>query len=526
VTTRTLTSVGIDVGTTTTRMVVSRLRVHAPHRTGGAPRLVPDVARTVHAGAVHLTPLLGPDRIDLDALRALVTEEYAAAGIDPDEVDSGAVVVTGETALRRDADEVARTLSLGSGRFVVAVAGPRLEARIAGQGSGAAARSGERYGPVVNLDVGGGSTNRAAFRAGRVEATSAILVGGRAIELDPATGRITALGPHVAPLLAAAELDLDVGSAPSLDDLRRLTTLQARLVADELLGVEHPLLDELALTPLGPAADPDAEVLVSGGVGDCLRDRAAGGRDPRPVASVAEAARYGDLGPLLAEALATEPRLAARGLAPAPHAGGATVAGAATRTVTLSGTTIWVDDRHLPLRDLVVVRPVLDHLDGPAAGADAVAAAVAEPLRRAGPDHGVPALALDLPARLGFDALQAVAAGTVAAAREVLDGRLGDAPLVVVCPEDLGRALGQAIHTRDPELGLVVVDRVALDDGDLIDLGRRDGPRGAVPVSVKTLVFTRDGDRADADRARDRDGDRSDPDHEEVPRGAHDQAVR
>jgi ethanolamine utilization protein EutA len=130
-----------------------------------------------------------------------VHEEYAAAGVAPEEVETGAVIITGETALRRDADAVLRVLSGLAGDFVVTVAGPNLEAQIAGRGSGAAGWSAENYTTVVNADIGGGSSNVAVFRAGRHLVSAAIMVGGRGLQLDPGSGLVTAITPSARAVL-------------------------------------------------------------------------------------------------------------------------------------------------------------------------------------------------------------------------------------------------------------------------------------------------------------------------------------
>jgi ethanolamine utilization protein EutA len=122
-TTREMLSVGIDVGTTTTQVVFSRLKVRNTARPGLVPRIEIDARAVEHVGAIAFTPLLGPDEIDADSLLQLVHQEYVAAGIDPMDVETGAVIITGETARRSNADQVLTALSGLAGDFVVTVAG-------------------------------------------------------------------------------------------------------------------------------------------------------------------------------------------------------------------------------------------------------------------------------------------------------------------------------------------------------------------------------------------------------------------
>ncbi len=191
---REMLSVGIDVGTTTTMVVFSRLLVRDVARLGAMPRLEIDQRSVVHAGPAHLTPLLGDGEIDIASLVDLVRKEYADAGVDPEEVETGAIIVTGETARALNAAEILRAVSGLAGDFVVTVAGPALEGQIAGRGSGAAAWSVDHYTQVTNIDIGGGSANAAVFHLGALVSAAAIEVGGRLVRLDP-DGTVT----HVAP---------------------------------------------------------------------------------------------------------------------------------------------------------------------------------------------------------------------------------------------------------------------------------------------------------------------------------------
>jgi ethanolamine utilization protein EutA len=477
--TREMLSVGIDVGTTTTQVVFSRLKLRNAARIGFVPRIEVDARAVEHVGAVRFTPLLGPDRIDLDGLLAVVHDEYATAGIDPHEVETGAVIITGETALRRDADAVLRTLSGLAGDFVVTVAGPNLEAQIAGRGSGAAAWSAENYATVVNADIGGGSTNVAVFRAGRHLGSSAIMVGGRGLQLEASSGVVTAITPSARAVLEHIGSRLEVGRPAEVRELRAFADELARLVVDLIVGVSSPLLTTLALTPALDGQPERAPVFLSGGVGRCYADQL-------PTDTVADVAAFGDVGPLLARALRDEPRLRQRTVRGAPETIGATVIGAASQTVTLSGTTIWVRADLLPLRDLPVVEP--DVQDPTGDPEDLVAAIVTATRRWDAEGDGRVAIAIELPTGLDYGQLATVAAGLDGYARRGLPPGI---PLVVVTQEDYAQVLGQTLQAIHPHLPLITIDQIGLGEGDFIDIGRPLLDGRAVPVSVKTLVFTR-----------------------------------
>jgi ethanolamine utilization protein EutA len=477
--TREMLSVGIDVGTTTTQVVFSRLKLRNAARVGLVPRIEVDARAVEHVGRVHFTPLLGPDRIDLDGLAGLVRAEYAAAGVADEEVETGAVIITGETALRKDADEVLRVLSGLAGDFVVTVAGPNLEAQIAGRGSGAAAWSADNYATVVNADIGGGSTNVAVFRAGRHLGSAAIMVGGRGVQVEAGSAIVTAITPSARAAVEAIGSPLEVGRAASLPELRALADALATLVVDLVVGAPSPLLDAVALTPMLDLDLGEPTLFLSGGVGRCYAEGLA-------TESVADVAAFGDIGPLLARSLRDEPRLRSRSVRAAPETIGATVIGAASQTVTLSGTTIWVRADLLPLRDLPVIEPdVHDVTDDPDGLVDAIVLATR---RWDAEGDGRVAIAVDLPTGLEYGQLATVATALDGYARRQLpDG----VPLVVVIQEDYAQVLGQTLQSIHPDLPLITIDQIGLGEGDFIDIGRPLLDGRAVPVSVKTLVFTR-----------------------------------
>lgn len=188
-------SVGIDVGTTTTQVVASRLTIRNTHRFGLMPRLDIDATDILFVSDPEETPLTAPDEIDVEALHALIRRQYGLAGVAASEVETGAVIITGETARTRNAAVILDGLAGLAGDFVVTVAGPNVESLVAGRGCGAAAWSAQRYTCVVTVDIGGGSANAALFRAGQHVASAAAMVGGRQARLDPTSGTLTHLAP-------------------------------------------------------------------------------------------------------------------------------------------------------------------------------------------------------------------------------------------------------------------------------------------------------------------------------------------
>lgn len=475
--TREVLSVGIDVGTTTFQLVFSRLTVRSGHGIGVVPRLEVGSGATAHRSVPRETPLKSRDEVDVERLLALIEREFDAAGVQPADVETGAVIITGETARTKNAEAILAVVSGLAGDFVVAVAGPNLEAQIAGRGAGAAAFSAKHYTTAINVDIGGGSANVAAFRSGRHLASAAIMVGGRQLTLDPGSGSVTSLAPSGRALIAHLGIELACGERASVPALRELTDAAADLIVDLVRG-DQQLPRDIARTPPLPRLSGDvAAVFLSGGVGRAYYDGDAAG-------DIGEIAAYGDVGPLLARSLRENERLRAMPVLAPADALGATVLGAASQTVTLSGSTVWTRRALLPLRNLPVIAPVVGD---PVPESGALAAELVHAVRRwDGDAESGAAMALDLPANLDFPALQRVAHAVAAFARQRAQQH---APVVLVSEHDYAQALGQTINTVIPDVPLIAIDQIELGEGDFIDIGQPMLDGRVVPVSVKTLVF-------------------------------------
>ena len=227
-------SVGIDVGTTTTQVLFSRLVLENTASSVSVPQVRIVERKVFYASPVHFTPLLDGETIDAQTLRRLVEAEYAAAGIQPGDIAAGAVIITGETARKKNAESVLHSLAGLAGEFVVTSAGSDLESLLAGCGAGTADVSRSVPGILANLDIGGGTTNIALFRDGEILDTSCLDIGGRHVCLDPRTMVISSITPQYRKLIAALGLPLHEKEAAHVDDLRKLTARCADLMAEML----------------------------------------------------------------------------------------------------------------------------------------------------------------------------------------------------------------------------------------------------------------------------------------------------
>ena len=467
-------SVGIDVGTSTTSVVFSRLTLDNLAGAFSVPRIEITAKEIVYRSVVYETPLVRPDAIDGDALRALVLDEYARAGFTPGEVRTGAAIITGETARAENAEQVLAALSEVAGDFVVATAGPHLEAVLAARGAGVDAYS-ERVSDVVaNVDVGGGTSNIAVYRFGKVLGTTCLDIGGRLVRVTG--GRVTHIAAPVRRVAEHLGLTVAPGDGADVDRLTALTRAMAHQLAMALsLAPRDSLHATLYTTGCGPlpAGLSPGVICFSGGVADLIE-----------VPRSADPFRYGDIGPLLGAALAEDSafRLVERHRAAETIA--ATVVGAGIHTTEVSGATIEFAQSLLPLQNVPIIR-VPDDLSDP----DSLSEEIERRLWLLHPEQPDETVALALSGQHvdSFDDVQATANAIIKGARTVLTG---PNPLVIVLERDRAKVLGQSLATlRGRRDDVVCIDGVQTISGDYIDIGQPVGAGRAVPVVVKTLVF-------------------------------------
>ena len=479
----TLHSVGMDIGSSGTQVLFSRLHLRRISE-DLASRYVVVERETLYRSPVTLTPYADGEHIDAERLGTIIDGAYAAAGVTPGAVDTGVVILTGEALRRRNAAAIAAVLAERGGELVTAAAGHHMEAMLAAYGSGAARASYDGGLRILNVDIGGGTTKLAVLDHGRVTATAAFSVGGRLQVVDD-DGRLVRLEPsgreHAARAGHRWQLG-DVARPEELDDVAEAMAdaLVAALVA--AIGAA-PLPDDVAglyLTdPIGGLADLDG-VLFSGGVAEYVY-----GREHRT---------FGDLGLPLGRALR---RRVDSGALPLPllppgECIRATALGASEYSVQLSGNTGLIShpDELLPRRNLQVVRP--EYRLGDTVDAEAVANAVRRHLVAldAADAEGDVALALPWEGLPRYDRLLSFATGVRNA---ISDRTARGAAVYLMLDGDVAMTLGRLL--RD-ELGvtgpLLVVDGLTLRDFDYIDIGKLRYPSHTVPVTIKSLVFVSD----------------------------------
>jgi ethanolamine utilization protein EutA len=474
----TLMTVGIDIGSSGTQVIFSRVHLR---------RLAEDLTsryyvvsrETLFQSPVALTPYQSEERIDDQKLGVIIDDAYVAAGVSPDQIDTGVVILTGEALRRDNAQGIAKILSEQGGEFVTATAGHHMEAMLAANGSGAARVSNHEAKRILNIDIGGGTTKLGLVENGKVIATAAVHIGGRLQVVED--GKIVRLDPAGKHHAKRAGFSWNRGDAATAAELQK--------VAD---GMADTLLAAVTARPLPPdvshlyLTDPIAElgridgVMFSGGVAEYIYER--------------ETRDFDDLGARLGHAIATR---IAQGAFPWPvlPAGEcirATALGASEYSVQLSGNTSYISAPGilLPRRNLQVVQPPFvpgESID-PGQLAQAIRSHVTA-FDLDGTDRDI-ALALRWIGLPSYPRLAAFAAGIKSGLADRLAKKL---PLYIMLDGDVAQTLGHILRDElNVESELLVIDGVVLWDFDYIDLGRIRMPSYTVPVTIKSLVFNED----------------------------------
>ena len=434
-----LKSVGLDIGTTSTQMVFSELTIENKASSFAVPELEIAHRKILYRSPVHFTPLLDDRHMDAPALRRIVEAEYQKAGITRETVDTGAVIITGETSRKENAKAVLDALSDLAGDFVATAAGPDLESVLAAKGAGAVDYSEKTGKTVLHMDIGGGTSNLCLIREGQVEQTGCLNVGGRLVKLDDRD-----IVTYVSPVLRDLT-DIRVGQSLSQENLAPLAQLLTRAL--EMAAGRRDatqLLSRLTTEEVeAPWEIPDGELVISfsGGVADCIETD----KDWRS---------FGDMGVILGQEI-RKSALCQGDYLLGKETIRATVIGAGCHSAQLSGSTVFHQNISFPLKNLPVVGLSFSH------------------------QEERPVLALPRLGNSSYIAIEQLA--------EDLSKRK-ERPMILCMEQDMAKALGQMLALRlGRQTPILCIDRVRLRPGSFLDIGAP--VENAIPVVVKTLVL-------------------------------------
>jgi ethanolamine utilization protein EutA len=462
-----LVSVGIDIGSSTSHLAFSRIvleRLDTRYMV---------VERTLlFQSEVLLTPYSSDDSIDADALGAFIAEQYATADIRSEDIDTGALILTGVAVRRSNARAIGEIFSAQTGKFVVVSAGDGLETTLAAFGSGAVSRS-AKGGRVLNVDIGGGTSKLALCEGGAIKHISALDIGARIVAFD-ADRRITRLEEAGRYFGQRAGIKVGLGETLSPEQAKILADCMVDHLFEAMQGgqMRNETRDLHRLPPLPAGPAPDV-VTISGGVSEFLY--------------AAAPASFSDLGPDLAISLGERLKMWSPALEAPVQGIRATVVGASQYTVQVSGSTIFVHPLDaLPVRSVPVIKPALNF--GEEIDAQKISGAVREALARLDLSHGDSAVAVcyEWDGSATYKRLDAFCRGVI----EGLSAILGKGhPLILVGDGDVGGLVGMHCQQEASISPVISVDGIKLDEFDFIDIGAILETSGAVPVVVKSLVF-------------------------------------
>lgn len=466
-------SAGIDIGTSTTKLVISKFSLM--NMAGGThlPRIEIIDKSIIYRSPIFRTPLLSETTIDIEEVQRLVDREYEKAGIRYEDVKTGAVIITGETATKRNAEQMIHQLSSHSGEFLVATAGPDLEGIIAAKGSGAFQFSKKTGKTIANIDIGGGTANVAVFRGGKLIGTCTLHVGGRLIEFEGKV--ISHISSPVKKLIQEEGLALFEGHHYKEEEVRKIANKMAEVLG-RMLHKKMRFEDKVLLLGHEPNWEHEIDVLMfSGGIGECIYQ----------LEDLESAEVYPDIGMVLANSLKECKELLEWEWIIPEETVRATVLGAGTHTTEISGATIQVDPSQLPIKNLPVFQISLEN--DVADWERKIPLSIKEALEIY--DHqkegqNIAFNLTDVP-YLSFRDVQRLAQILLTSTKNKVSK---EQPLVVVMQSDHAKVLGQTMKFIEESQSIICIDQVEVEHGDYLDIGSVLRTE-VVPVVVKTLTF-------------------------------------
>ncbi|MGX7025188.1 ethanolamine ammonia-lyase reactivating factor EutA [Vagococcus hydrophili] len=469
-------SVGIDLGTSTTQMIISKLHIKNMASSFTIPRITITDKEVVFKSDIMFTPILENNLIDVKAIENFVKTQYEKANISKSDIQIGAVIITGETARKENSSNVLQALSGYAGDFVVATAGPDLESIIAGRGAGAQTYSKEKHTTVVNLDIGGGTTNLALFYDDEVFDTGCLDIGGRLIKVNRQTQVIEYIAPKIKEIIAKENLDISLGQKTTAEKLQPIIKIMVNTLENSVgIGEKSPYYD-MIITNKGLSFNRKIEAIsFSGGVADCITQD-----------NLADPFKYGDIGLLLGQGIANSVLVREFEVVKSVETIRATVVGAGSHTADISGSTITYKKEILPIKNMPILK--LSQQDESGQKAE-IAEAIKQKMKWYQLENEFQTIALGIEGEKNptFQRVLDYAEAIVEGLDLIIQKK---EPLVISVQEDMAKALGQCLFSVLPkDYPFVCIDSVKVENGDYIDIGMPVANGNVLPVVVKTLIF-------------------------------------
>jgi ethanolamine utilization protein EutA len=467
-----LKSVGIDIGSSTSHLIFSHITLR---REGASLSGKFKVANreVLYRSPIMLTPYVSATKIDTDKVNEFIHNAYKEAGLTPEDVDTGAVIITGEALKKENAQPIVEFFAKYSGKFICAAAGHNHEALLAAYGCGAVDLSKSEHKTVLNVDMGGGTTKFSLVEDGVVTQTASINIGARLIAFDN-DDAITRVEDAGRAMMEELGYSAEVGQTITETQKEDFGSYMANVLFEVIeKGPTSAMAKRLMVTP--PFINYRGlkqfdHIVFSGGVSEHVYDR-----DPKS---------YGDIGPVLGKHMRAYLRKLPKGVLREPVEGiRATVIGAGEYTIQASGNTSYVSNVHaLPVHGLKVIQAVIRQ-------GESVSAALTQSLKKFDLQRFTAGLALSLTVNgvPDYQSVKRIAQGVAEILKETDDT---ESPLYLTLDLDIAKSLGSILKdefkvARD----IIAVDGIEVGDLDYIDIGECLGITEVIPVTVKSLMF-------------------------------------
>jgi len=467
-------SVGVDVGTSTSHLIFSNLLLKRDERSASR-RFQIQERNIIYEGRIINTPLLDDDTIDIDKLTDFLKEEYKRAKIDSADIQTGAVVVTGETAKKHNAKQIVEALSNDAGKFVAATAGPNFESLIAAMGSGATNRSKDLNKTILSCDIGGGTSNIAISKNGEIISTSCISVGAILFGVN-SEGKIWRIDEPASKVMEHIGLNYKIGDQIPKEDIERIATKFAEVLIEVITGpATSSLAKQLMVTNDLDFPERIDEYSFSGGVAELIYGRNG---------------NYDDIGQILADKIKSLTfRLVSPVIEPVNKIR-ATVIGAGAYSLSISGSSGFMDDKlSFPIKNVPVIRVDVERSE---LSVEHVVSQINVSFQRFDLNEGEEIVALYFkdPVRASYPKLELFAKSIEAALTNSIENKI---PIILIFEKDIACSVGNVIRRETAlKTNLLSLDELILEEGDWIDIGEPLVAGQVFPITVKSLVFNRD----------------------------------
>ena len=466
-----LLSVGIDIGSSTSHLIFSKLLLERDEQSPTRRFIIQD-RNIIYEGKIIDTPLLNDNTIDIAELTDFFKQEYKHAGINPAEVQTGAVIITGETAKKQNAEEIVETLSNDAGKFVAAAAGPNFEGVIAAMGSGAKDRSKKFNKTILSCDIGGGTSNIAISVNGKIVSTSCVSVGGRLIALD-SEEKIWRVADPAKIVMEHLGMDYQIGDRIPKKDIDKIAETFAQVLIEVITGQPTSLLTKkLMITTRLDFTNSIDEYMFSGGVAELIY----GGNGT-----------HNDMGEILADKInLLTPKLTSPVIEPLNKIR-ATVIGAGAHSLSISGSSGFMDDKlNFPILNVPVIKVDVEQAK---LNVQHVVSEIKASFQSFDLEEGKETVALYFKDQLrnSYPEVELFAKSIEAALPNSIDNRI---PIILIFENDIACSVGNVIRRETGlKTNLLTLDELDLKEGDWIDIGKPLVGNQVFPVTVKSLVF-------------------------------------